>query len=159
MGFFTSLCVTITSWEVIAKSKIFNFKGVTHLKHYYGLAETTFKERWRNHKTSFDVATYKNATDLSSYIWELCPNGISGTDVKVSWCIEQKSSKYQCGTRRCDLCLSEKVAIAMADKTSLLNKRTEVVTKCRHRNKFQYNNPKIGEKVKKKARKKGARVE
>ena len=43
---------------------------------------------------------------------------------------------YKCGSRNCDLCLAEKVAIAHYKGDGLLNKRTELLSKCRHRNKF-----------------------
>ena len=109
----------------------------TPTKQYIGITEPTFKSRWNNHLTSFKRETYKHATELSSYIWKLKDGGHSPDNIKVSWSIVQHSSDYQCGSRRCDLCLSEKVAIAIADKSSLLNSRTEVVSKCRHRRKFQ----------------------
>ena len=98
--------------------------------------------RWhcqRNHKTSFTNANYKNVTELSHYIWELRDqHGIVHDDINISWGIEQRSSKYKCGTRRCDLCLSEKTIFAMAERSSLLNRRAEIVSTCRHRTKFRY---------------------
>ena len=47
-----------------------------------------------------------------------------------------KAQKYVCGSRKCDLCICEKLLIARADPNVLLNKRDELVSKCRHRNKF-----------------------
>ena len=47
-----------------------------------------------------------------------------------------KAHPYICGTRKCDLCLCEKLLIARANSVSLLNKRDELVSKCCHRNKF-----------------------
>ena len=47
-----------------------------------------------------------------------------------------KSHKYVCGSRKCDLCICEKLLIARGDPYVLLNKRDELVSKCRHRNKF-----------------------
>ena len=41
------------------------------------------------------------------------------------------------GAKRCNLCLAEKLAILQADQRTLLNKRSEFVSKCRHRNKFK----------------------
>ena len=108
-------------------------------KYYFGVTEGDFKTRLRNHKTSFTNANYKNVTELSHYIWELRDkHGISYDDINISWGMEQRSSKYKCGTRRCDLCLSEKTIIAMAERASLLNKRAEFVSTCRHRTKFRY---------------------
>ena len=37
---------------------------------YIGLA-TNFKERYRNHKTSFRHSNRKNETELSKYVWNL----------------------------------------------------------------------------------------
>ena len=47
-----------------------------------------------------------------------------------------KAHPHICGTRKCDLCLCEKLMIARANSASLLNKRDELVSKCRHMNKF-----------------------
>ena len=40
-------------------------------KTYIGLTATTFKERYANHKMSFNNVKYKNETTLSSYFWKL----------------------------------------------------------------------------------------
>ena len=47
-----------------------------------------------------------------------------------------KSHKYLCGSRKCDLCICEKLLIARGDPYVLLNKRDELVSKCRDRNEF-----------------------
>ena len=41
------------------------------------------------------------------------------------------------GAKRCNLCLVEKLAILQADQCTLLNKRSEFVSKCQHWNKFK----------------------
>ena len=46
------------------------------------------------------------------------------------------ATPYKCGIRSCDLCPTEQYVIAHADQEHLLNKRTEVISKCRHRNKY-----------------------
>ena len=38
--------------------------------------------------------------------------------------------------KRCELCLTEKLIIAKADPKTLLNKTSEIISKCRHHNKF-----------------------
>ena len=43
---------------------------------------------------------------------------------------------YRKGAHYCDLCLTEKVVIALADG-SYLNKRSEINSKCRHANEFK----------------------
>ena len=46
-----------------------------------------------------------------------------------------KSQKYICGSQKSDLRICEKLLIARADQSVLLNKRDEFVSKCLHRNK------------------------
>ena len=46
------------------------------------------------------------------------------------------SHKYVCGSRKCDLCICEKLLIARGDSYVLLNKLDELVSKCCHRNKL-----------------------
>ena len=48
--------------------------------------------------------------------------------------LPSKSMSFIC----CDLCLSEKTIIAMAERSSLSNRRAEMVSTCRHRTKFHY---------------------
>ena len=43
---------------------------------------------------------------------------------------------YRCGTRRYDLRITEKYIIARANKNNPLNKRSELMSKCRLRNKY-----------------------
>ena len=40
-------------------------------KFYYGLTDTTFKERYNNHKKSFRHERYRYDSELSKYLWEL----------------------------------------------------------------------------------------
>ena len=40
-------------------------------KFYYGLTESSIKERFRNHTKSFNHGLYQNETELSKYIWTL----------------------------------------------------------------------------------------
>ena len=47
-----------------------------------------------------------------------------------------KSHKYVCDSRKCDLWICEELLIARGDPYVLLNKRDELVSKYRHRNKF-----------------------
>ena len=103
---------------------------------YYGLCEDTFKARYNNHTKSFRLKKYENETELSKHIWKLKDNA---TDYVIRWNVASRASPYKCGTRRCDLCLSEKVCIVRSEPRGLLNKRTELISKCRHRNKFLLN--------------------
>ena len=54
----------------------------------------------------------------------------------INWLIAMKAQPYICGTRKCDLCLCEKLLIARANSTCLSNKCDELISKCRHVNKF-----------------------
>ena len=71
----------------------------------------------------------EQSTELSNYIWELKENHKNYT---INWLIAMKASPYICGTRKCYLCLCEKLMITRANSASLLNKRDKLVSKCRH---------------------------
>lgn len=72
-------------------------------------------------------------TELSKYMWELRDLELSG---EVRWEIGKQAAPYKCSAIRCDLCLTEKMVIAAADPITMLNKRSELVSTCRHRAKF-----------------------
>ena len=59
-----------------------------------------------------------------------------GENHSVDWLIAIKAHPYICGTKKFDLCLCEILMIARANSASLLNKPGELVSKCRHMNKF-----------------------
>ena len=85
-----------------------------------------------NHTKSFRDVEYKSSTELSKYIWSL-----NGRPYTIKWSIAARSSPYRCGSRSCSLCLMEKLMILKdSDPDSLLNKRDELISKCRHRNKY-----------------------
>ena len=79
---------------------------------------------------------------LLSKIININPNILENTNSQITLFfyteIHKKASPYQCGSKRCDLCLSEKVSIICADSDTLLNKRTELISKCYHGNKFLF---------------------
>ena len=103
---------------------------------YYGLCEGEFKSRYNNHTKSFRSRKYENETELSKLLWRLKDEG---SEFSISWGIAVRASPYKCGSRCCNLCLAEKVCIIRAEPKGLLNKRTELISKCRHRNKFSFN--------------------
>ena len=102
-------------------------------KNYYGTCVKRFKERYNNPTSSFKNKSRQKSKEVSSCIWELKENRKNYT---TDWLISVKVHLYICGTRKCDLCLSDKLMIAKANSASLLNKRDELVSKCRHMNKF-----------------------
>ena len=79
-------------------------------------------------------------TELSKYMWDLRDQGLEG---EVRWEIARRAARYKCGARRCDLCLTEKVVILTADPATMLNKRSELVSTCRHRAKFRCDKVKV----------------
>ena len=93
----------------------------------YGLTANTFKIRYADHKRSIRIrGEGTNRTALSIYVWELKDRGLP---VSIKWEIAHKATSYQCGSRKCDLCIFEKTAITLAEHESLLNKRSEIVCK------------------------------
>ena len=76
------------------------------------------------------------STELSKYIWDLKNKGINP---KLTWEIIDCANSYKNGNKTCDLFLTEKYHI-ITSKLSLLNKRTELISKFRHLNKFLLNN-------------------
>ena len=100
---------------------------------YYGLTEMTFKERFYQHKSSITHSEKRTATELSKYYWKLKDEGL---EPNIKWSIKSKAFTYQGGATHCDLCLTEKTVIALADPKFTLNSRTEILGKCRHQRKF-----------------------
>ena len=103
--------------------------NISLTKNYFGTCKKSFKERYNNHRSSFKNTSRQKGAELSNYIWELKENGENYT---IDWLIAMKAHPYICGTRKCDLCLCEKLMIVRAHSASLLNKRDELVSKCGH---------------------------
>ena len=106
---------------------------------YVGLTATNFKSRLANHKTSFKYYTKRNTTELSKYIWSLKENNL---DYSISWRILCHASPYSNKTKRCNLCIAEKYFIICKPEAATLNKRTELIGKCRHKDRFLLMNTK-----------------
>ena len=106
-------------------------------KEYTGLTATAFKQRFYNHQQSLRDARYQNSTALSKYVWSLKSNNVN---FSIKWSIHKKARAYNNAAKRCDLCLAEKLATALAEKGKSLNRRSEFVSKCRHENKFYLRN-------------------
>ena len=104
--------------------------------HYIGLTENTFKDRFYKHKNSFKYESKQNATELSNFVWE---NKRENTETSLIWKVLDKAKAYKPESEKCMLCLTEKYHIIFS-KLNLLNSRNELVTKCRHENKFYLSN-------------------
>ena len=103
-------------------------------RRYLGATEPMWKKRFGNHKSSFANPVRKFETCLSKYIWNLKEQNIP---FEIKWSLHKQSFPYQCGTRKCDICLSEKHEILRGDPKLLLNKRSEIMNKCRHKLKYK----------------------
>ena len=76
-------------------------------KYYLGLAETSFKDRYRNHISSFNNEQNKRKTELSKYVWSLKnENKIPTIKWKILKVIYSKTT-----SEFCKLCLMEKFYI------------------------------------------------
>ena len=99
---------------------------------YIRLAENNFKTRYRNHTASFQHTKHRNSTKLSKHIWTLKENNI---DHFILWHILSSRSPYNSASKRCNLCLKEKLFIIHQPELSSLNKPNKHVSSCHHRNK------------------------
>ena len=67
------------------------------------------------------------------YIWKLKDNK---QDFDITWSVLKQSISYTGGSKRCNLCLEEKLCILKdKNKQNLLNKKSEIVSTCNHRKK------------------------
>ena len=104
-------------------------------RNYIGCTEKTWKDRQYKHRNSFKDLSKRNASQLSNYIWELKDNGVCINDINFKWSVIDHAPAYINGTGKCNLCLTEKYNIIMSP-LELINKRSELISKCRHENKF-----------------------
>ena len=89
-------------------------------------------------KKSFHHQENEKDTELSNYIWELKHKH---TEYQIRWPITRKSGVYNSVSKSCDICLLEKLLLCnFSDKGRLINKRLDLVSKCRHENKYMLKN-------------------
>ena len=93
-------------------------------KYYIGMTSNTVKERYRNHIKSFTYKKYSNETELSKHVWLLKQNK---TDFTIKWSIIK------------NLFLTRKSVLKEKDN-SLPKKRSEIVSACQLKNRFQVKN-------------------
>ena len=102
---------------------------------YIGSTEGSFKQRFYGHRCDMKNKENGNSTTLSKYVWE---RQEKGKNVEIEWKILKKCRKYRSGSRKCNVCLSEKLEILKAARKGekMLNKRNELMYKCLHRRKY-----------------------
>ena len=103
-------------------------------KLYKGSCETTFKKRFSNHKKSFNVPLYKHDTKLSTGYWNLKTKRLNP---QMSWKIKGVYKFYNPISKRCNLFLTEKLEILDDPDRKLLNKRSKIISQCRHKNRYR----------------------
>eukprot|EP00117_Sycon_ciliatum_P012421 scpid85002/ scgid13499/ len=100
--------------------------------------KSPFKSRHANHMTTTRYEKYSSCTEFSNYIWKLKK---SNAQYEVEWRIKDRARAYSNITKRCSLCTREKYHILNTlGSPSSLNKRSEMVSKCRHENKYLLKN-------------------
>ena len=103
----------------------------------FGSCETTFKDRFGNHKKLFNHVKHGNNTKLLKEFWEIKKrNG----KPKTTWKIIKICRSYNPNSKRCLLCLNEKYEMATYKGDNLLKKRTEIINTCKHRSKYKLAN-------------------
>ena len=106
---------------------------------YLGVAEGDWKQRFYNHKKSIKNKSYRNDTTLSSYLWGFREK--HNVFPTLAWSGVKPVPGYSNISKRCLLCLTENVLVATYENPEeLLIKRSELMAKCRHNNKFLLSN-------------------
>ena len=78
-------------------------------KIYYGISESKFKTRYSNDKKSSNHEQHKNDTQLSNEPWK---TKASKEEPVIVWKILGQYRPYNVNTKRCLLCLNEKLQFA-----------------------------------------------
>ena len=76
----------------------------------------------------------KNDCKLSAEYWKLANKKLYP---RISWNIKGNYKSYNPNSKRCSLRLHEKLEIIDDLKEILLSKRSEIISQCRHRNKYK----------------------
>ena len=92
------------------------------LKIYYGISGTKFKTRFSNHQKSFNHEKHKNDTQPSNELWN---SKASKEEPVLVWKILGQYQPYNVDTKRCLLCLNEKLQIVIYRGNNMLNRQTE----------------------------------
>ena len=112
-------------------------------KTYIGLSSNELKKRIASHYTTINCKPenknyqkYTQSTELSKEIHRLKSKNIN---YKVDWKIIASEAKARPGVDTCRLCLKEALLILQAND-KCINRRTELMNKCRHMSKFLIKN-------------------
>ena len=76
---------------------------------------------------------HKSDTELSNEFWKIKENKRS---TNITWEMLGRHQAYHTSSKRCSLCLNENLKIALHRDNNMLNRQTEILSKCRHKNKY-----------------------
>ena len=119
--------------NIIHKAQITSSQLNYKQENYIGSNETNFINSFKNYAISFNLEHYENDTELSKAYWITKWNYFIP---KVTWRIIRKCAPFNTTKRKCHLCLNKKLEIGSYRLDNLLNKRSELIIKCRYQNKF-----------------------
>ena len=106
---------------------------------YLGSAEGDFKQRVYNHRMSFNNKDRSTDTALPKHTWK--EKRKFKIMLLLKWYKIKTVPAYSNIFKKCQLCLQEKFEMLnYPNPNELLNKRSELISKCRHVNKFLLSN-------------------
>ena len=118
--------------NILLIATITSYKKNCQPRNCKGISENIFKKQYANHNRSFYINRYKNDTKLSVDYWNL---KAKNSNPKVTSAVKNQFSAYNPQSERCSLCLNKKLKILEDKENNLLNKKSELISKCRHQNK------------------------
>ena len=101
---------------------------------YIGGTEGPFKTRFNGHVSDFKLPNGRKKTTLSKHVWS---NKDKGLETKIKWEVLHQCHPYVCGSRKCDVCITEKAAILLDSNQQSLNSRSDLLKKCPHAGKWR----------------------
>ena len=104
---------------------------------YIGMTGDTFKNRYGNHKKSFNHREYSSETSLSKHIWRLKDQA---EGFNTEWKIVDRASCFSPVTRICALCVLEKYYIMYHQDQASLNSHEEIFKPCMHKSQLLLDN-------------------
>ena len=108
-------------------------------KVYLSNAKGDFRQRFYNHWMPFNNEGNSTYTTLSKYVWEMKKNLKIIPSLK--WSIIKPVPAYSNISKKSQLCLQGKFEVLnYPNPNELLNKRSDLISKCRHLNKFLFPN-------------------
>ena len=74
---------------IVYKAEVKTSDGET--REYIGMTANSFKERYYNHKKSFNLEKYEKETELSKFIWRLKRSNVN---YRISWSILKRAPVF-----------------------------------------------------------------